>query len=700
VVDSLDLQVEVLRPRIARDSVLRVLRAPREAPPGTYTYERSADGAYRLVSHDARPGTPRTERATVGEPVQLGAVTVAFVPELSGTRFDRIVIEVHPFYRRVEDLREDLQIDKQEGRSQLVEVSYRTSHPRLAAEVVNLVVNNYVEYTSATSHQDLRRRVETLTEQVAAYQQELRGAEEDLRDFRSAFQIVDAEEQAVQQVRILAEVKIGREEAAIERHALLSLLDEIQADTGSSEVSPYRKLSAFPSFITNDGIQSMLQSLNDLENARSQLLVRRTPQNADVRQLDSRINDIERQLFRLATNYLNTLEDQIASADASLARFGAEIETLPDQELEYARLLREAELMSEVYLTLQARLKEAEVQYAVAPEEVRVIDSGLAPLEPVSPRPLVTMLLATVLGLMVGVAAAVGREAVDTAVRSQWEAEDAAGGIPVVGMIPHLRLSSGRLQRLRTGWRNRLLPSAATEVLSGAALLRRGDADPGAAEAFRALHASISAGGSPPSPTVVVLTSTRPGDGKSLSAANLAISLARQGDRVLLVDGCLRDGTLYQLLGGAPSPGLAEVLAGRKNVAEALQQVDLDHPDGSSLEFLSCGSWPTSPSELLSRERVARFLAEVRGLYDRVIIDAPAVHRVADGALLGALADAVLLVVRSGATDRRLLQQTVTRLQRMRVPVNGLILNDVDLAGAEYHALPSPFGPTQPSTEP
>jgi tyrosine-protein kinase Etk/Wzc len=456
-------------------------------------------------------------------------------------------------------------------------------------------------------------------------------------------------------------------------------------------VSPYRKLAAFPSFITNVGVQTMLETLSELETARSELLVQRTPQNADVRQLDDRIAQLEEQLYRLATDYVHSLEIQIASADASLARFGTLVEALPQQELEYARLLREARLLNEVYFTLQTRLKEAEVQYAVAPDEVRVIDAALAPIEPVWPRPLVTMILATILGLMLGVAVAVGREAVDTTVRSQWEVEAAAGGLPVVGMIPRMRLQSGRLGRLRTRWQRHLPPVVGRLSGGSERLVTSGEPDEGAGEAFRALRASISHGAAGNAPRVLVLTSPRPGDGKSLSSANLAVSLARQGERILLVDGDLRGGELFRLLGGSRSPGLSEVLQEKSLLAGALQQVDLENPNGASLSFLSSGVTPANPSDLLSSEGMAQLVREMRSQFDRIIIDAPALHQVADGALLGRLADAALLVVRAGSTDRTILEQTVTRLRRMHVPLGGVILNDLDLAAAEYHALPSPF---------
>src|SRR5690606_28837769 len=152
---------------------------------------------------------------------------------------------------------------------------------RLSAAVINEVIDNYLEYTTAISHEDLRKRVETLRQQVTEYRGELAQAEVALRDYSRDYGIVDAEEQAIAQVEILAELTITREEAAIEREALLTLLEEIRTGEGSDGVSPYRQLTAFPSFITNQGVQAMLTTLSGLENARSELLVRRTPENQD-----------------------------------------------------------------------------------------------------------------------------------------------------------------------------------------------------------------------------------------------------------------------------------------------------------------------------------------------------------------------------------------------------------------------------------
>lgn len=693
VVDSLSLQVELIEPRVTRDSVLRIVDVPRDASAAVYTYRPTGDGGYSLTAVETEIGSRGSERATIGEEIHLGEVTVALVPEVAALEPERIRIRVRPYHRVVEELQRALSVDKQEGRSELVEISYRSTDRKLAFAVVNSVVETYLEYTSETDHRDLRKRVETLGEQVDTYEAQLSNAEDSLRDFRREHRIVDPEEEATQQVRLLADVTAGRETAVIESQALRRLLAEVERDDGQSgaeqDASPYRKLAAFPSFIANLGVQAILESLTEMEDTRSELLLLRTPENADVRRTEQRITELEQQLHRLATDYLSSLENQIASADASLNRFGVRIEALPDRELAYARLLRQQRLLNEVYLNLQARLKEAEVQFAVAPEAVRVIDPALLPVEPVSPKPVVMMILATILGLMVGVAVAAGREAVDTAVRSQWEAEVAAGGAPVLGIIPRMR---GGASLPGMGWVRRVLPAVAGGGAPNPQKLIIGSRrDQDTAEAFQSLRRSLSASGPERALQVIGLTSPRSGGGTTLSAANLAISFARQGERVALVDADLREGDLFRLVRGARAPGLGDVLAGTVPLETALQELDLDHSTGRGITFLPSGNHRSDASDLLASEAMGSLIRELRARFDRIILDTPALHQVADGALVGAHGDALILVIRWGWTDRGVLQQTVTRLRRMAVPIGGMILNEVEVEGVEYHALPSRF---------
>jgi polysaccharide biosynthesis transport protein len=681
VVDSFSLQVALVAPAVPREAVLQVVRAPHDAVAGEFELERTGDGRYAVSASRTRAPVQLPASVAAGETFALGGVTLLLNPR--GTLPERIRVVISPFYEVVDRFREDLRVQQQEGRSRLVEVSYRHPDPQLAAAVVNSTVDNFVRYRTSASHSDLRHRVQTLREQVATYEVQLREAEEQLRGYRETHRIVAPEEEAIQQVRMLAEVQSGREQALIERQALGSLLNEIAAGGGRSGESPYRRLAAFPSFFSNQGVQTILESLITLEEARSELLLLRTPENAEVRRMDARIAELEQQLHRLAVDYVRSLDSRIASADASLARSGTSLQAVPQRELEFARLFREQQLLNEVYLGLQARLKDAEVQYATAPEQVRVIDPALPGDHPVFPRPLVMLILATVFGTMVGVMAAVAREATDTRLRTQWEVESVTGGIPVVGMIP--RMSSpahpvGWRERLAWRWRSTPLLGRGGSVPTHTPLVTRDEPQHGAAEAFRVLRTSIGVNGGGEIPRVLVITSPLPGDGKSTSSANLAISLAQQGLRVLLIDADLRAGSLHGVLGAHRSPGLAQLLDGTHSLAEALQELDLQGPRPPVLHFVASGSASGNPAEDLSSPAMHRLLEEARAQYDRIIVDTPALQVAADGAVLGGLADSALLVVRSGSTDRGSLFQAVTRLRRLHVPIGGVILNDMSPA--------------------
>jgi polysaccharide biosynthesis transport protein len=688
VVDSFALHVTLVKPGVARDSILRVMLAPREVVAGEFIFDRERDGSYAVKSRSTRGPVQVPASVRVGEPFQLGSVQLALSP--TARHPDQMRVMIQPFFEAVEGFRNDLRVQKQEGRSRLVEVSYRDADRDRAATIVNAVIDNFVAYRTSADHSDLRHRVEALRTQVADYQRELGEAEQQLRAFRETHRIVEPEEEAVQTVRMLAGVRNDREQAVIERESLGRLLSELERGGSEGNAARYRQFLAYPSFLTNEGVQSILTSLNALEDQRSELLLLRTPENEEVVRLTQRIEVLERQLHRIATDYLRSLDSRIASADASLARFGSEMQSVPQRELDYTRLVREQRLLSQVYLGLQSRLRDAEVQYAAAPPEVRVVDTAIPGDEPVWPKPMVMLILATMLGMMAGVVLAVGREAMNTKVRSQLDAELAAGGLPVVGMIPHieqLERGAGWRERLGWRWRSRPLLRGASVEREHTTLVTRDEPQHGASEAFRALRTSLVSNGAGQLPHVLVVASPLAGDGKSTSSANLAITLAQQGFRVLLVDGDLRRGTLHDVLGAHRAPGLSEVLEGTHDFADALQELDLQGQRTPVLHLLAAGAHTTGPAELLGSGAMRGLLERVRSEYDRIVIDTPPLQLAADGLVLSGIADSVLLVVRAGATDRGVVQQSVTRLRRMHVPLAGIILNDLDpLSSGDYDA--------------
>lgn len=676
VAEEVGLHVHLASPRRERGAVLEVVRAPADAGKGDFSLQRQEDGSYAVAQVDGSP-VPVPPRVRIGEPFQVGKVVLTLVPTLRQEPPERIRFRVASFRETVDGLRDDLRA-KRDGNTKLIKISYRSTDPVLSAAVVNGVAESFIRYKLGTTRTDSRSTVEVLRGQIAASAEDLRTAEERLQQFQESERVIAPAQQVDHQVRRLADLELRRDQMQVERTSLGTLLAQVEASArASSDVSPYRRLATFPSFIHNRAIQDILAHLTNLEGQRSLLLQRRTEVDPDVRQLTDRITDLEEQMHLLASSYLTSLDNQIASAGTVSSGFQGEIARLPGREAEYMRLARDQRMLAEVYVHLQTRLKEAELKDAIDRGIVRQVDTGLVAEERDAPKPVVNLVLAALLGMMLGFTIAFGRDLMDTTVRSPADAEQAAHGLAVLGAIPRIESGRASLRNGRGRWI--ALPGrkviAAPDEAPGPRLVTRFDPRAPASEAYRALRTSITFAGEERPLRVLVMTSALPGEGKSTNAANLAMALAQQGTRVLLVDADLRRGALDGVLGARRGPGLAHVLSGTASLEQAVQVVDAGD-SGAPLHFLSTGDYPSNPAEVLGSPRMRELMAELRAKFEMVIFDAPPMNLVTDAAVLGTLADSTVLVARNGITGRSALEHAVTQLRNLRVPVGGVVLND------------------------
>jgi capsular exopolysaccharide synthesis family protein len=676
VADSLRLHVRLDAPGVPRDEVLRVLRAEQDVPRGRYSFRRNPDGTYQLRVERGPAPARLPDRVAVGEPVEIGGVTVALAPGVATAAPDRIRFSVHSYRRTVENLQDALIVSRQSGRSKLVELRYRSTDPRLTAGVLNVATDLFVDYKTRMNKAEQRSTVDVLREQIAEYEGELHGAEERLRAFREVHQVVSLQDEATEQVKRLAQFQVRQDELMVERHSLAAALAKISRSAGASSAA-YRELAAFPSFLQHRGVQEMLHSLIQLENERATLGVRRTDQSVDVVGIDGRIRQLEGQLYSLGRSYLEGLEQQVGAGDVMLARFGQQLQSVPERELEFARIAREQKLLAEIYTFLQTRLKEAEIQEAIELGDVRVVDTALVPDRPASPRPLLNLALAALLGMMGGATLAIGRESLDRRIRSLDDASEAAGPVPVLGRVPHPAPPA-----VDERWRlRRTRPKVAVQLPTPMRLIR--DSGPWSveAEAFRSLRASLALATRGRTPGMMVVTSAECEPGRAEAAANLALTFAQQELSTLLVDADLRDGRLAEALGAPRSPGLAEVLAGTASLAEAIR--GLEHEvHARPLDLLPAGEARAGAAALLGSGRAERILIELRERYDVVIIDAPPLSGSPDAATLGSLADATVVFARLGHTDRGALRRALARLEGMGVTVGGVVLGDATIQPA------------------
>jgi tyrosine-protein kinase Etk/Wzc len=423
-----------------------------------------------------------------------------------------------------------------------------------------------------------------------------------------------------------------------------------------------------------------LKSLGEAESERSALLGKRTPEDPDVQNLTARITELQSQLRDFAATYLQGLSNQVGSLDAVLARSSADLRAVPAKEIEYARLARQSKVLEDIFTLLQTRLKEAQIAAAVEDPSVRVIDPAVPPLKPIRPRMAFNLAAALVLGLIMGFGVAFGREHMDDTIHTREELQALTSGAPVLGLIPNIDEVLAQNAPSRTVFNRMTQQTVPLDDSPAGHFARRlvTNRDPRSpiSEAFRSLRTNITFSRSDRTPKVLVFTSPTPGDGKSTTAANLAVTLAQQDLRTLLIDADMRRGALHTTFGAAREPGLSNLLLGRATLDETITHATVGA--SSTIDFMATGTMPPNPAELLGSPRMRALLETLDSRYDAIIIDAPPLNLVTDAAILGTSADGVLMVARAGITERRALMFALDQLSAVHAPLIGAVLNDID----------------------
>jgi tyrosine-protein kinase Etk/Wzc len=563
----------------------------------------------------------------------------------------------------------------------------------LAQAVPDALARLFLRDRLTNQRTETRSTVEFLRAQIAKLEGQLRAAENRLRSFREQQGVVSIGDQASSEVGRLVDLKARRDALDAERAALARVVAETHAraaSAGAGEPSAYRDLVAFPSLLRNQAASGLLTSLAEAEDKLTELLGRRSLQDPEVQVLQDRVRQLDDQLRSVAETYLASITHEVAAMDASLEQTETQLAAIPSKEIEYRRLERESALIADLYTLLQSRLKEAEIAEAAADPSVRIVDAALLPIEPVRPRPLVNLTLALAVGLLMGVTLSYVRERTDVAVHSRRDLL-AATGLPVIGGVPRapavpawrrrLRRTAGALRRadrpadassqlaLREP-QDRPMPLLTDDVEAGTPLL----------EAYSRVATNLAFLRNGAALRTLVVTSALEGEGKTTSAVNLALTLARHGKRVLLIDGDLRRGTASRL-GMKGHPGLADLLAGDATFERVVQTVMVA---GNELRFVGVGWLPDMPGRLLASGEAGRVIEALAAQHDYTIIDSPPLNVVADAALLAARADGVVLVARAGRTPAEALAFTVEQLQGVNANVLGVVLNDIDARDVSY----------------
>ncbi len=394
---------------------------------------------------------------------------------------------------------------------------------------------------------------------------------------------------------------------------------------------------------------------------------------ASIQQLRLKQAEMDRSFTREHPAY-RALLSQISSLEGRKAGFQREVGNLPDTQQELLRLTRDLQVSNEMYTALLNQAQQLDVARAGAVGNVRIVDPAAVDVaHPVKPRKSLIVAIATLLGVMLSVAVVFLQRMLNPGIEDPADIE--ALGLPVYAAIP-LSVSNA-LPKLRKGKHGTRVVADGRQHL----LAVNSPADP-TVEALRSLRTSLHFAMLEARNNVLTISGPRPGVGKTFVSTNLAAVIAQAGQRVLVIDGDMRKGTLHKILGVSHRQGLSDLLAGKLNIEQAILPVEgLDN-----MHYMVRGDIPPNPAELLMHPRFVQLLDTVSKQYDLVIVDTPPILAVTDAALVAAHAGSSLLVTRFGVNQPKEIELTMQRFEQNGVQVKGAIFNAVEKRATGYYS--------------
>lgn len=574
-------------------------------------------------------------------------------------------------------------------RTDVIDVTYEDSDPVRAQRVVNGAVAVFQDANARAARQESVRRREFIEEQLHKTEAMLSEAQAQQSAFQARQHAYSSLDKFKGQQSDLSAIDVRRQELQADRTIFAGLLAAVDsAPPGAVHDERFNALVSSPGLASNPVVAQLFGEWLKLRAARDSLTTggfAAAPTNPDVRRLDGLIATAQ-------ANVLTAVRGQLAASDARLqaldemkAKTTSELASLPGAEAQEAVLVAQVNTYDHEAEQLRAQLQKAQIDEAAEAGDVQIVDVAQGAGRANGSGRVPKVFFALLLGLVLGGAVSYVLENYSAIIRKRDDLERAVT-IPNLAIIPRIQaVADGRVTALRR-FANGSKPVAAignghdnslAKVSDLSQIIILSDARSGAAEAYRTLRTNLLFSSAVRSLRSLVVTSAGPQEGKSTTAANLAVALAQQGHRVVIVECDLRRPRVHKMFDVPQEPGLTNVLLGADSIDSVLHETRVP-----GLRALACGPIPPNPVELLGSVQMRELLAHLDA--DMIVLDTPPLLVASDAAVLGRLADGVLLVVRAGQTQRAALQECAQQLANVGARVVGTVLNDPDAEVAKY----------------
>lgn len=570
-------------------------------------------------------------------------------------------------------------------------ISFTDEDPKFAAEATNAIGQVFMQqnfdkvtekFTNSaewldTTTRELKAKVEKSEEALAAYTRE-----NEIYATESGSAGKGSETLTTSKLTQLHDQYI---KAQTERTLKQSLYDQLQAG----------RLNELPEAFSDPFISDAKKKLAQLQESASEMKVKFGPNHPKMQEANNQIATVTSQIEtsrkaligKLKADFERALKDERSLSSELEKAKGAAINE-NQAAIKYNILKQDVETARGLYTDFLQKTNQAKAQLAEQNNNIRVIQKAQVPAIPVGPRKTQIVAIAFLLSLGMGIGLAFFLEYLDNTIKTIEDVERYAQ-LPTLGIIPPVAAAPGLLKSALKGNREIATQGDGSQLALEVkpndvqnALVLSLDTHSLAGEAYRALRTSLllSAAGTPPK--TMLITSSQPGEGKSTTTVNTAISLAQLGAKVIIVDCDLRKPSIHKHLDVSPSAGVSNFLSSKSGTEGLIQKLAIPN-----LDVMPSGPIPPNPAELLSSKRMADLIETLSEEYDHVLIDSPPVINVTDPVILSTMVDGTIMVVHGGKTTRDAVQRARQDLSSVRAKIYGAVLNNVDFKkdGYDYY---------------
>lgn len=663
VVDKLSLNVNYYKEGNIRDAEVyanrafdvEVISSPNDSPsPIGFLYIKPISTTTFTLKTDGE----KPKEYQFGESIAFDWGTLIVRPNLEafkdGGKGEELRVGVRNRDGVVSGLRNAISVTQVSKNSSVIQLELVSPVPDKAKAILDELIRQYNEDAISDRNMVSKNTADFIQKRLEIITEELDSVEIGKVEFKEKNRLTD----------IAAEGQIFLENASEfnKRHlevetqiALVKTMEEYLKNGDASALLPANL------GVEKEGFSGEVSSYNQMVLERNKLLQSSTPKNPLVVGLDKQITGMRANILESLGNVKNSLQIQRSRLSGQEARIGGEISAIPGKERMFRSISRQQEIKEALYLYLLQKREETAISLAVTTPKAKVVDSAYSQNSPVSPKKQIILLAALILGLLIPFLVIYVRQLLDNKIRNRTYMERHGGDIPIVGEIPKLDKKE-----------QELVADNDHSVL---------------AEAFRILRTNLQylmlnkmegkEGG-----RSIFVTSTVKGEGKTFVSANLAITLANSGAKVILVGADIRNPQIQRYItGDYNKKGVVEFLVYRDTTIE-----DYIQPSKTikNLWLMVSGTIPPNPAELWMQEGTAHLFEELRMEFDYVIVDTAPAMLVTDTLLINKYADITLYAVRAGYTEKKLLGFPLESKRTNKIKNLAFVLNDVSMAHFGY----------------